>query len=94
MEEEKKPAFVYMLRCNDGSLYTGWTFDPDARLRKHNEGKGARYTRMKRPCERVFLLSLPSRAEAMKLEALIKKRSRDEKEKMILCPERAEELLR
>ena len=40
-----KPAFVYMVRCAGGQLYTGWTNDPAARLRAHQSGKGAKYTR-------------------------------------------------
>ena len=42
-----KAAFVYMVRCTDGTLYTGWSTDPAARLRAHQSGKGARYTRAK-----------------------------------------------
>lgn len=48
------PWFVYIVRCRDGSLYTGATNDLDKRVRAHNAGKGARYTRSRRPVELVF----------------------------------------
>ena len=46
--------FVYILECRDGTLYTGWTTDPEARLRAHNEGRGAKYTRARRPVRLVY----------------------------------------
>ena len=50
------PAYVYMLRCADGSLYTGWTNDMEKRLKAHQSGQGAKYTRSRGPVELVFAL--------------------------------------
>lgn len=72
--------YVYMLRCADGSLYTGVTTDPDRRLREHNEGRlGARYTRARRPVALVYLEEAADRSLACRREALIKALPRDEK---------------
>ena len=48
------PAYVYMLRCADGSLYTGWTNDMEKRLKAHQSGQGAKYTRSRGPVELVY----------------------------------------
>ena len=74
-----KPAFVYMVRCAGGQLYTGWTNDPAARLRAHQSGKGAKYTRSHLPVELVYYESLPGPREAMSRERQIKALSRREK---------------
>lgn len=71
--------FVYILRCADGSLYTGWTNDLDRRLTAHNEGKGSKYTRARLPVERVYSESCETKQQAMSREARIKKLSRAEK---------------
>ena len=72
--------FVYMLRCADGTLYTGSTNDVDARLHAHNFLKtGAKYTRARRPLELVYREELDSRGLAQKREAEIKKMSKAEK---------------
>ena len=76
-------AYVYMLRCGDGSLYTGWTNDPGHRLKMHNAGKGAKYTKSRLPVELVHLEEYNSREEAMKREAALKKLSRKEKLELI-----------
>lgn len=73
----------YILRCRDGSLYTGWTNDLAERVRAHNEGRGARYTRSRRPVELVYYESFDTRAEAMSREWHIKRLSRAEKLKLI-----------
>ena len=75
--------YVYMLRCGDGSLYTGWTKDIGKRLRSHSEGKGAKYTRSRRPLELVYVEELETEGEARKREAYIKKLSRREKEALV-----------
>ena len=54
-------AFVYMLRCKDGSLYTGWTNDLKHRLAMHNSGRGAKYTRGRGPLELVYSEELPDK---------------------------------
>ena len=77
--------YTYILRCADGSLYTGWTNDLENRLRAHNEGKGAKYTRSRRPVELAYSESFATKSEAMRREAEIKKLSREEK--LRLCSE-------
>lgn len=64
---------VYILRCKDGSLYTGWTNDFDKRLEAHNSGKGAKYTRGRGPVVPVYLEYFPDKISATKREAEIKK---------------------
>ena len=75
--------YVYLLRCADGSLYCGWTTDPEARLRTHNAGKGAKYTRSRLPAEMVWLEAHEDRREALSREWHIKRMSRAEKERLI-----------
>lgn len=79
----KSGYFVYMLRCADGSLYTGWTTDLTMRLKKHRQGIASKYTRARLPLELVFIEQLSSRSEAQKREYAIKQLSRLEKEKLI-----------
>lgn len=76
--------FTYLLRCSDGSLYCGWTTDLDKRLKAHNEGKGAKYTRSRRPVELAYWEVYATRQEAMRREAAIKKLKRKDKEELIL----------
>ena len=76
-------AYVYIVRCSDGTLYTGWTTDPQRRCRTHNLGKGARYTRSRRPVSLVYTEELPSREAALRREIEIKKMTRSQKEKLI-----------
>ena len=64
--------YTYMVRCSDGTFYTGWTVDPERRVRTHNTGQGARYTKTRRPVRLVFLEKHLSRAEAMRRERAIK----------------------
>lgn len=72
-------AYVYMLRCKDGSLYTGWTNDLAHRLAMHREGKGAKYTRGRGPLELIYSEELGDKETAMKREAAIKKLTRQQK---------------
>lgn len=74
---------VYILRCGDDSLYTGWTNDLEKRLTAHRSGKGAKYTRGRGPVNLVYLEELPDKSSAMKREAAIKKLSRPQKEALI-----------
>ncbi len=76
--------YVYLLRCANGSLYCGWTTDPEARLKAHNSGRGAKYTRSRRPVELVYTEAFPDRHEALSREWHIKRMSREEKEKLLL----------
>ena len=70
---------TYILKCNDNSLYTGWTNDITHRLKMHNEGKGAKYTRGRGPVELVYLEGFETKQEAMSREAKIKRLTRKEK---------------
>ena len=70
---------TYILKCNDNSLYTGWTNDITQRLMMHNEGKGAKYTRGRGPVELVYLEEFETKQEAMSREAKIKRLTRKEK---------------
>ena len=72
-------AFVYMLRCKDGSLYTGWTNDLEHRLAMHSSGRGAKYTRGRGPLERVYSEELPDKEAALRRECAIKKLRREQK---------------
>ena len=78
-----KPFFVYLLECNDGSLYTGIAVNTFARLRIHNAGKGAKYTRSRRPVRLLYQERFPSMSLALKREAQIKKLSRLRKNAVI-----------
>lgn len=75
----ERPAFVYLLRCGDGSLYCGWSFDVDARLAAHRAGKGSRYTRSRLPVELAAVIELPDESTARREEARIKGLPRSEK---------------
>lgn len=75
--------FVYILRCKDGSLYTGWTNNLKNRLTMHNSGLGAKYTRGRGPCELVYFESFENKSEALRREVEIKKLSKIKKEKLI-----------
>jgi predicted GIY-YIG superfamily endonuclease len=80
---ELDPWFVYLLRCADGSLYTGIAKDVNRRCRQHNGGTASRYTRSRRPTCLVYLEAQPSRSAALKREAAIKALSKREKMAMI-----------
>ena len=71
--------FVYMLRCGDGSLYTGYSDDVCRRVAAHQSGKGAKYTRSRLPVELVYQEELPDKSAALRREAAIKRLSRTQK---------------
>ena len=75
--------YTYILKCKDDSLYTGWTNDLKKRITSHNAGKGAKYTKARRPEELVYYEEFQTREEAMKREYAIKQLSRKEKEALI-----------
>ena len=75
--------YVYILRCGDGTLYTGITDDVDRRLAVHRSGKGAKYTRGRGPLEVVYTQEVPDKSAALKREIAIKKLTRQEKERLI-----------
>lgn len=76
--------FTYIVRCADGSLYTGWTNDLNKRLKAHNEGEdGAKYTRHKRPVVLVYFEGFSTKEEAMSREYRIKQMTRQEKLELV-----------
>jgi len=76
--------YVYIVECNDKTLYTGITIDIHKRLREHNESdKGAKYTRNRRPVNLVYFAPFPTRSEASKEEYRIKKITKNEKLRLI-----------
>jgi len=72
-------AWVYMLRCRDGSVYTGWTSDLDRRMARHQAGKASRYTASRLPVELALALPMPDRTAARREEARIKMLPRSQK---------------
>jgi putative endonuclease len=75
--------YTYMLRCSDGSIYTGWTTDLTARVDAHNAGRGAKYTRARLPVELVYYETYATKQEAMSREWHLKRLSHAQKEKLI-----------
>ncbi len=75
--------YVYMIRCKDGSLYTGWTNNLEKRFKNHCKGKGAKYTRGRGPLELVYYEVFEDKREAMRREYEIKQLKKSEKEKLI-----------
>ena len=75
--------YTYMVRCADGSLYTGWTTDVERRIKCHNAKKGAKYTKSRLPVELVYYETFETKEEAMKREAAIKKLSKKRKELLV-----------
>jgi putative endonuclease len=76
---EMSEAWVYLLRCRDGSLYTGWTIDLERRLARHRAGTASRYTASRLPVELELALPMPDRTAARREEARIKRLSRSAK---------------
>ena len=74
---------MYILECSDGSLYTGWTNDLERRMREHNAGKGAKYTKSRRPVVLVYFEAFETRQEAMRREYAIKRLKREDKLKLL-----------
>lgn len=71
--------FVYMLKCKDATLYTGYATNVEQRLRVHESGKGAKYTRGRGPLELVYTEKLASKGDALRREMQIKKLPREDK---------------
>lgn len=80
-----KMSYTYIAECGDGTLYTGWTNCLEERMKSHNEGKGARYTRSRLPVRLVHYEVYSTKQEAMKREYAIKKFTR--KNKLLLIKE-------
>ena len=79
----KRLNYTYILRCGDGSLYTGWTNDLEHRVKVHQSGKGGKYTRSRLPVELVYYEEWEDKIQAMKREAAIKKLNREKKEELV-----------
>ncbi len=75
--------YIYIVECADGSLYTGWTVNVVQRVKVHNAGRGARYTRLHGPVKLVYAEEQPDRVAAMKRELEIKRWPREKKLKLI-----------
>lgn len=76
--------YAYLVRCSDGSLYAGWTNDIEKRLKSHNAGTGAKYTRARLPVTLAYLETFDTKSEAMKREAALKKLTHRQKEQIAL----------
>jgi putative endonuclease len=76
---EAPAAWVYLLRCADGSLYCGWTVDLERRVAAHAAGRGGRYTASRLPVELAAALAMPDRSAAMREEIRIKRLTREQK---------------
>ena len=68
-----------MVECADGTYYTGWTTDPERRVKEHNSGRGALYTKFRRPVELIYLEQVADRSIAQQREYAIKKLTREKK---------------
>jgi len=79
MNSSNSPWFVYIVRCADGTFYTGCTNDINNRLQAHNAGKGAHYTKGRGPVELLYTENVANRSEAQKRESQIKQLTRSEK---------------
>lgn len=75
--------YVYMIECSDGSYYTGYTNDLKKRLAAHNAGKGAKYTKSRRPVRLIYQENFDNKKDALKREYAIKQLTRSEKETLI-----------
>lgn len=77
--------WAYLLRCADGSLYAGWTNDLEKRVKAHNEGTGAKYTRGRGPVVLAWAQDYPDKSTAMKQEAKLKRMNKAEKEELTIA---------
>ena len=75
--------YTYMVRCSDGTLYTGWTNNFEKRMEAHHSGRGAKYTKSRRPVELVYFEEFTEKSDAMSREARLKQLGRAEKLKLI-----------
>lgn len=75
--------YTYMVKCGDGSLYTGYTTDVSRRIKEHNQGKGAKYTRSRLPVSLVYYEMYETKTDAMRREYDLKQLTRNEKMKLV-----------
>ena len=78
-----KLYYTYILECKDGTYYTGWTNNLEKRLKDHNEGRGAKYTKARLPVSLIYYEEFQTKEEAMRREYAIKHMTRSEKENLI-----------
>ena len=83
--------YTYILKCKEGSLYTGWTNDLEQRVAAHNTGKGAKYTKARRPVELVYFEEFETKEQAMKREYAIKQMARKDKLELVRRKEKADD---
>ena len=83
--------YTYILKCKDGSLYTGWTNDLEQRVAAHNTGKGAKYTKARRPVELVYFEEFETKEQVMKREYAIKQMARKDKLELVRRKEKADD---
>lgn len=81
--EKATKYYAYMLRCADGTIYSGYSTDPNRRAAVHNNGRGAKYTRSRLPVKLVYAVAFPTKSEALKREAALKKLGHAEKLSLI-----------
>ena len=75
--------YTYLLECSDGALYCGWTNDLEKRVKAHNSGRGAKYTKSRRPVRLVWYETFETKEEAMSREAKVKQLSRNQKDELV-----------
>ncbi len=78
-EEKTKKAYMYVVECADGTLYTGYTTNVQKRIKTHNSGKGAKYTRSRLPVKLIYQESFDSKEAAMSAESYFKQKTRQQK---------------
>jgi len=91
---KRVPWCVYVVRCADGTLYTGVARDVAARIALHDAGRGARYTRGRGPLKLLATKKCATHGDALRVEMALKKRSRDEKERLIASPRKLTRFVR
>lgn len=82
LADDAAPAYVYMVECADGTLYTGWTTEVDRRVAAHNAGQGAKYTRSRRPVRLCYSEQCTDKSAALRREHAIKRLTRAQKEQL------------
>lgn len=80
--------FCYIVECADGSYYTGWAKDPELRARQHNLGRGAKYTRLHRPVQLVYVEEVEDISAALRRERVIKNLTHAQKKKLVDSPQK------
>lgn len=82
-EMENDMNYTYLLECSDGTLYCGWTNDLEKRVKAHNSGRGAKYTKPRRPVRLVWYETFETKEEAMSREVKVKQLSRKQKDELV-----------